>query len=126
MSDFLPKFTERMVKERNCEPELVRAILTDFLAELHEVSFKQGLGPAMVMVYWEASALAAWHFGGLICKAAVQGEPGELAETYQRLDCTMERFRTIQDRWQYELDREHEQYELDHKNDASDIPEASK
>ena len=126
MSDFLPKFTERMVKERNCEPELVRAILTDFLAELHEVSFKQGLGPAMVMVYWEASALAAWHFGGLICKAAEHGEPGELAETYQRLDSTMERFRTIQDRWQYELDREHEQYELDHKKDASDLPDAFK
>jgi hypothetical protein len=70
MSDFLPKFTKRMVKERNCTPEFVRAILTDFLAELHEVSFKQGLGQAMVMVYWEAGPLAAWHFGGLICEAA--------------------------------------------------------
>jgi hypothetical protein len=38
----------------------------------------------------------------------------------------MKRFRTILDRWQYELDREHEQHELDHKDDASDLPDAFK
>jgi len=101
----MPEFTERIAKERNCSPELVRAIVTDCLSSLHESSVKQGIGDALVGAWLELGPLAAYHFGGLIAEAG-KYEPGELLETYQRLDPSMERFRTIVDRWKYEAERE--------------------
>jgi hypothetical protein len=101
----IPKFTERIAKERNCSPELVRAIVTDCLSSLHESSVKQGIGDALVGAWFELGPLAAYHFGGLFAEAG-KYEPGELLETYQRLDPSMERFRPIIDRWEYEAERE--------------------
>jgi hypothetical protein len=59
----IPQFCERIAKERNCPPELVRAITTECLAELHEAAFKQGIGVALWAAYWELGPLGAWHFG---------------------------------------------------------------
>jgi hypothetical protein len=100
-----PKFTERIAKERNCSPELVRAIVTDCLEALHESDVKQGIGAALIGAWFELGPQAAYHFGGLLADAA-QNDPGELIEHYQRLDSSMERFRTIIDRWKYEAERE--------------------
>jgi hypothetical protein len=36
----IPKYTERIATERNCPPELVRAIVTDCLSALHESTVK--------------------------------------------------------------------------------------
>ncbi len=101
----IPRFTERVAKERNCTPELIRAIVSDCLSALHESTVKHGIGTALVGVYWELGPLAAWHFGGILGRAA-EHDPGELIEHYQRLDCTMERFRGIEEQWEYELKHE--------------------
>jgi hypothetical protein len=98
----IPRFTERISKERNCTPELVRAIVTDCLAALHESTVKHGIGTALVGAFWELGDLSAWHFGGILASAA-ENDPGELIEHYQRLDPTMKRFRQILDQWEYEL-----------------------
>jgi hypothetical protein len=79
-----PKFTERIATERNCAPELVRAIVTDCLTALHESTVKYGIGTALVGAYWELAPLPAWHFGGILAKAA-ECDPGELIEHYKRL-----------------------------------------
>jgi hypothetical protein len=101
----IPRFTERIAKERNCSPELVRAIVTDCLDALHESTVKRGIGTALVGAWFELGPLAAYHFGGILADAA-KCDTGELIEHYQRLDSSMERFRTIIDRWEYELERE--------------------
>jgi hypothetical protein len=103
----IPRFTERIAKERNCSPELVRAIVTDCLSSLHESAVKQGIGAAQVGTWFELGALAAYHFGGILVEAG-NYEPGELMEQYQRLDPSMERFRGIIDMWKYEVERERE------------------
>ena len=103
----IPKFTERIAKERNCSPELVRAIVTDCLESLHESDVKQGIGAALVGAWFELGSRAAYHFGGLLADAA-GNDPGELIEHYQRLDSSMERFRKIVDMWEYEAERERE------------------
>lgn len=100
----VPEFCKRVALERNCSPELVRAITMDCLASLHEASFKRGIGMALSAAYWELGPLAAWHFGGLLVEAAKSGEPGELIEHYQRLDSTMRRFAHILDQWKEEED----------------------
>jgi hypothetical protein len=104
----MSEFCSHIAKERNCSPELVRAVLTDCIAQLHETSFKKGLGQALVDAYWELSPLGAWHFMGLLCEAA-ESEPGEIIEHYQRLDSTLKRFSTIIDRWKFELEQEQAQ-----------------
>ena len=43
----IPRFTERVAKERNCTPELVRAIVSDCLSALHESTVKHGIGTAL-------------------------------------------------------------------------------
>jgi len=98
----IPRFTERIAKERNCAPELVRAIFTDCLAALHESTVKQGFGPALIGAYWELGPIAAWHFGCLLNRAA-EHDPGYLVEHYKRLDPTMNRFGHIADQWEHEL-----------------------
>jgi len=101
----IPRFTERISKERNCTPELARAIVTDCLAALHESAVKHGIGTALVGAYWELGPLPAWHFGGILARAAECG-PGELIEHYKRLDPTMGRFRSILDQWEREIKSE--------------------
>ena len=103
----IPKFTERIVKERNCSPELVRAIVTDCLSSLHESAVKQGIGAAQVVAWFELGALAAYHFGGILLEAG-KHEPGELMEQYQRLAPSMERSRGNIDIWENEAERERE------------------
>ena len=101
----IPRFTERISKERNCTPELVKAIVTDCLAALPESTVKHGIGTALIGAYWELGPLPAWHFGGILARAA-ECDPGELIEHYKRLDPTMGRFRSILDQWEYELKSE--------------------
>jgi hypothetical protein len=102
-----PRFVERVSKERNCSPELVRTIVTDCLAALHESAVKQGIGEALVGAWFELGDLAAYHFGGVLAEAG-KHESGELLETYKRLDPSMERFRTIVDQWEHEAERARE------------------
>jgi hypothetical protein len=101
----IPKFTERIAMERNCAPELVRAIVTDCLSALHENTVKYGIGTALVGAYWELGPLAAWHFGGILARAA-ECDPDELIGHYKRLDLTMGRFQSILEQWYRDLKRE--------------------
>jgi hypothetical protein len=101
----IPRFTGRTSKERNCAAELVQAIVTDCLAALHESTVKHGIGTALIGAYWELGPLPAWHFGGILARAA-KHEPGELIEHYQRLDSTMTRFGSILDQWEWEIKQE--------------------
>jgi hypothetical protein len=98
----IPRFTERIAKERNCTPELVRAIVGDCLAALHESTgeawHRDRIGRSLLGI----GGLSAWHFGGILASAA-ERDPGELIEHYQRLDPTMKRFRQILDQWECEL-----------------------
>lgn len=96
---------ERIAKERNCSTELVRAVVTDSLSALHEGAVKEGIGISMWAAYFAFGDLAAYHLGGLFAEAG-KYEAGEVLETYKRLDPSMERFRTIIDRWEYEAERE--------------------
>ena len=105
-----PKFTDRIAAERNCPPELVRAIVIDCLSALHQCTVKQGIGTTLIRTYWELGDLAAWHFGCILADAA-ESEPGELIEHYERLDPTMRRFRSIRDHWEYERKVEREEDE---------------
>lgn len=98
----IPRFTQRISRERNCAPELVQAIVTDCLAALHESTVKHGIGTALFGAYWELGPLPAWHFGGILTRAA-EHDPGELTEHYKRLDPTMARFRRILDQWEHEI-----------------------
>ena|SRR5215470_15458065 len=97
----LPTFTNRIAIERGCSPDLVRSIVTDALAALHESAVKDGIGTALVGAYWEVGREAAWHLGGLLTRAT-QHDPGELAELFDRLDPTMRGFYTIIERWEQE------------------------
>ena len=99
----IPQFLDRVAKERNCSPELVRAIVRDCLSELNETAFKGGIGTALIAAYWELGPLAAWHFGGLL-EEATSCDSGELWEHYKRLDSSMKRFATISERWKQELE----------------------
>jgi hypothetical protein len=98
---------ERIAKERNCSPELVRAITTDFVAAMHEASFKRGIGTALSDAYLELTPVGAWHFMGLLADAA-ESEPGELIEHYERQDSTLQRFASIAEQWKFELEQERE------------------
>lgn len=101
---------ERIAKARNCSPELVRAIATDFVAAMHETSFKSGIGDALFDAYWELSNEGAWHFMGLLAQAA-ECESGEIIEHYQRLDGTLKRFARITEQWRLELEQQRERGE---------------
>jgi hypothetical protein len=46
-----PKIHERIAKEHNCAPELVRAIVTDCLSAHHESTVKYGIKTALVGAY---------------------------------------------------------------------------
>jgi hypothetical protein len=96
------KFVKRIAKERNCAPELVRAIVTDCLTSLNETAFKEGMGAALVSAYWELGPESAYHLCSLLEQASHEG-PGYWNEHYKRLDPTMARFRTIIDRWEFEM-----------------------
>jgi hypothetical protein len=98
----IPRFCERIAKERNCSPELVRAIVGDYMLELHKAAFQQGIGMALWAAYSNIDARGAWHFGCLLADAADGNEPGELMEHYQRLDSSMRRFVSILDEWKVE------------------------
>lgn len=100
--DDIPMFCERIAKERNCSQQLVRAIVSEFMLELHKAAVQQGIGMAMLAAYWNIDARGAWHFGCLLADAADGNEPGELMEHYQRLDSSMRRFASILDEWKVE------------------------
>ncbi len=98
---------EHIAKARNCSTELARAIVTDCLSALHEGAVKEGIGISRWAAYFAFGDLAAYNLGGLFAEAG-KFETGELLETYQRLDPSMERFRTIVERWEYEAARARE------------------
>src|SRR5215213_93369 len=98
----IPPFIERVAANRNCTTEQAQEILTDCLGQLHEASFKGGIGVGLLAAYFELGPLAAWHYMGLLVKAAESGEPGELIEHYQRLDPSLTRFSEITERWSRE------------------------
>lgn len=101
----IPMFLEEIAKERNCSPELVRAIVSDCFSRLHEASFKQGIGTALAAAYFNLDNEAAWHFMGLLCQAA-ENEPGELSEHYQRLDSSLTRFSSVFEKWEVEREKD--------------------
>lgn len=100
-------FISRIAGERNCAPELVRAILTDCLAALDETAFKRGIGIIQIELFQNLGHLAAYHLTGLMSEAAQFGS-GEIIEQYNRLDHSKEQFKEIREQWEYELGRERE------------------
>ena len=92
---------ERISLERNCTPELIRAILSDFVGALHETSVKRGVGTVLYDGYWNLTEEGAWHLLGLLCEAS-QSDRGELTEHYQRMAPELKRFRSILERWKFE------------------------
>ena len=98
-------FIDRISAERNCSPELVRAILTDCLAALHETAFKRGAGTTQIEMFQNLGHLAAYHLTGLLSEAA-QYESGEINEQYSRLDHSKDQFWGIRKQWEYELEQE--------------------
>lgn len=95
-----PEFLTRIALERNCSPELVRAIMTDCLGALHEATVKGGRDVGARTAYSELGPLAAWHYVGLLVAAAEDGGPGQLLD---QIDPTLKSFASIRERWRVEI-----------------------
>jgi hypothetical protein len=96
----------------------IDGLLGEFLAALHETSFKGSDSDTLLGVYHSLGPEAAWHFWGLIY-GSLEGGDGELLhdrralwyETALRLDSRMKRFATIIKRWDEEKAFELQQHE---------------
>jgi hypothetical protein len=103
----LNRFTERVSGERNVSPDLVRAVITDFLREVHECIYKEeSYVHALPNILFQVGEEALYHFGGILIQSTGQdcGDFGGMAnESIARLaGYRLKRFRTLVDKWAME------------------------
>lgn len=105
-SEALDGFVERVARERNVDPMLVRAVLTDFLRELHERIYKDGgYSNALREIRLQVGEEAVYHFGGVLIESVGDSSRdfcGMVGESIARMGYRLERYRTIVDRWTLE------------------------
>jgi len=121
-------FVDRVSRERNLDPMLIRAVVTDFMRELHERIYKDGgYGHALPEILFQCGDEALYHFGGILIESAGEGCTdfgGMVNESIARLGDRLSRFRTIVDRWKMEKDWEEEDRLADLRAEQSDGPRA--
>jgi hypothetical protein len=101
-----PSFLNQIAQTRGCSPELARALMTDCLAALHEMSYKRGTDSAVLTTHTELGGLAAWHLMGLVVDAADSGNPGALVQAYLKVEATPAHYDAIWARWDEEKKRD--------------------
>jgi hypothetical protein len=98
-------FVDRVSRERNVDPMLVRALVTEFLRNLHENIYKdESYHYALLFLLYECGDEAAYHLGGILSQCAGEDrDAGMLVnETVARLGYTLSRYRTVLDKWDVE------------------------
>ena len=97
-SEALDGFVERVARERNVDPMLVRAVVTDFVRELHERIYKDGgYGHALREIWLQVGEEAVYHFGGVLIESAGDdaGDFGGMVnESIARMGFRLSRYRT--------------------------------
>ena len=118
-SEALDRFVERVARERNVDPMLVRAVVTDFLRELHERIYKDGgYGHALREIWLQVGEEAVYHFGGVLIESAGDdaGDFGGMVnESIARMGFRLSRYRTTVDKWKFEKDWDEEDRLADQK-----------
>jgi hypothetical protein len=120
----LDGFVNRAARERNVDPLLIRAVITDFLRELHERIYKDGgYGDALPEVLFQCGEEACYHFGGILI-ASAGGDAGDfggmVSESLARLGYRPGHFLTIIDKWKMEKEWDEENRLADRQADESD------
>jgi hypothetical protein len=100
-----PGFLDQIAHDRGCSPELARALMTDCLAALHEISYKRGTAAGVQATHAELGGLAAWHLMGLVVDAADSGNPGALVQAYLKVEATPAQYDALWARWDEEKAR---------------------
>jgi hypothetical protein len=108
----LDGFVDRVSRERNVDALLVRAVVTEFLRELHERVYKDGgYGRVLTEIRFECGDEALYHFGGILSESVgdAGGDFGMLLnESFARLGCRVSQFRTVVDKWKMEKEWDEE------------------
>jgi hypothetical protein len=102
----LKEFVDRIARERNVDPLLIRAVITDLFRELHERIYKDGsYGHALPEILFQFGEEAVYHFGGILIESVGNdgGDFGAMVnESIARLGYRLSRFRTTMDKWEME------------------------
>ena len=99
------RFVEQIAAAHGCSADLVRAVMTDCLAALHEASYKQGTAAGVGAAHEQLGGLAAWHLMGLVVDAADTGNPGALVAAYMKVEPDPAQYDPISARWDDETGR---------------------
>jgi hypothetical protein len=99
------RFVERIAAAHGCSADVVRAVMTDCLAVLHEASYKKGTSTGVSAAHTELGGLAAWHLMGLLVDAADTGNPGALVQGYMKVESNPAQYDAIWARWDGEKAR---------------------
>lgn len=94
-----PRFLEQIAAAHGCSTDLVRTILTDGLAALHETSYKKGTPASVAAAHDQLGGLAAWHLMGLVVDAADSGNPGALVQAYMKVEAAPAQYDAIWAQW---------------------------
>ena len=94
-----PRFLAQIAAAHGCSADLVRAVMTDCLAALHEASYKQGTAAGVGAAHEQLGGLAAWHLMGLVVDAADTGNPGALVAAYIKVEASPAQFDSIWAQW---------------------------
>jgi hypothetical protein len=102
----LDGFVDRAARERNVDPLLIRAVITDFLRELHERIYKDGgYGNVLPGMLFQCGEEACYHFAGVLIASAGENAgdfAGMVSESMARLGYRPGRFLTVIDKWRME------------------------
>jgi hypothetical protein len=105
-------FVDRAARERNVDPLLVRAVIGDFLPEVHERIYKDGgYGKVLPEILFQCGEEAMYHFAGILIASAGDYDRDFVRlvdEHVARLGCRLKRFRTIIDKWKMEKEWDEE------------------
>jgi hypothetical protein len=93
------RFVERIASAHGCSTELARAVMTDCLAALHEISYKRGTATSVAAAHEQLGGLAAWHLMGLVVDAADTGNPGALVQAYMKVEASPAQYDAIGAQW---------------------------
>ena len=99
------RFVAQIAAAHGCSADLVRAVITDCLAALHQASYKQGTAAGVGAAHEQLGGLAAWHLMGLVVDAADTGNPGALVAAYMKVEPDPAQYDPISARWDDETGR---------------------
>jgi len=120
----LDGFVDRAARERNVDPLLIRAVITDFLRELHERIYKDGgYGLVLSDIRFQCGEEALYHFGGILLESAGDDAvdfSSMVNESLARCGYRLSRFLTVIDKWKMEKQWDEEDRLADTQADQPD------